>query len=152
MSIFRDLAGAEISLESVRDLISVDHDYEVFIGTDSQIHRKIKKVIYVTCIVLHKKGKGGRIFLAKEAERYANSLKERLQKEVWKSLEVSFELQKILPKNVELVVHIDINPKKKFKSSNYIEEFVGMVVSQGFKCAVKPDAFAAQACANRFTK
>ena len=41
--------------------------------------------------------------MAKEKERYANSLRERLMNEVWRSLETSFELSKLLPKNAELV-------------------------------------------------
>jgi len=152
MLVFKDSCGKQVTHDQIRDLIHQDHDYEVFVGTDSQVHRKIKKVVYVTCIVLYKKGKGGRVFLAKENERYANSLKERLMNEVWRSLQVAFEMQRILPANAELVVHIDVNSKKRFKSADYCQELVSMVTGQGFKCRIKPEAWAAQAVANKFSK
>ena len=151
MRTFKDNTGKEITLQEIVELISENYEYEVFVGSDSQVHSE-QKVIYVTCIVLYKKGKGGRIFTCKDTESHTNSLRERLQKEVWRSLEIAFELRNILPSTVELVVHVDVNTKKNFRSSEYLQEFVGMIMSQGFKCVVKPDAFAAQNCANRGTK
>lgn len=150
--IFKDSYGKNVSLRDIVGLTTADHEYEIFVGTDSQVHRKIKRVIYVTCVVLYKKGKGGRIFMAREAQRYANSLRERLMNEVFRSLGVSFELKDMLPANVELTVHVDVNPRKKFKSGEYSQELVSMVVGQGFKCEIKPNAFAAQNCANKGTK
>jgi uncharacterized protein len=152
MLTFKDSDGKDITLEEINALISSDHEYEVFVGSDSQCHKKAKGVIYVTCIVLYKKGKGGRIFLAKDKEKYANSLKDRLQKEVWRSLEVAFELKKILPSNVDITVHVDVNKDKKYKSADFGQEFISTVVSQGFKCQIKPDAWAAQTVANKSTK
>ena len=152
MLTFKTSEGKDVTFEDIGALISNEHDYEVFVGTDSQIHRKFKKVVYVTCIVLYKKQKGGRIFLHKETERYANSLKERLQKEVWKSLEVAFDLKKILPSNVDIIVHVDVNSNKKYKSADYCQEFISTIVSQGFKCVIKPDAFAAQNVADKYSK
>lgn len=90
--------------------------------------------------------------MAKSKERYAESLRQRLMNETWKSLETSFELQTLLPKNVEIIIHADVNKKKKWKSGQYMEELVGMVVGQGFKVAVKPDAWAAQHVADKFSR
>lgn len=149
---FKDSKGRVVSFEDIRSLIQEDYDYEVFVGTDSQVHKKIKKVLYATCIVLYKKGKGGKVFVAKERERYADSLRQRLMNEVWRSLEVSFQLTEILPPNVEIVVHIDVNPDKKWKSARHYEELVGMVVGQGYKYRTKPIAWAAQCVADKFSK
>ena len=152
MSNFKDMKGNDISFEDVGKFIEKGHKYEVYVGTDSQVHKKIKKVIYASCIVVYKKGKGGRVFVSREKERYANSLRQRLMNETWRSLEIALELQKILPKDVELVVHVDVNKNKKWKSSKYVEELVGMIVGQGLKVVVKPDAWAAQHCADKFSR
>jgi len=150
--IFRDSQNKPISLVDIVSMMVRDFEYEIFVGTDSQVHKKKKCVIYATCIVLYKKGKGGRVFVAKEARPYANSLKERLMNEVWKSLEVSWELSQILPKDVELTVHVDVNKSFKYKSGNYHQELVSLVTGQGFQCRIKPYAWAAQSIANHFTK
>ena len=152
MMIFKDAYGKIVTLQEIVNLVENDHEYDVFVGSDSQVFKKKKCVTYVTCIVLYKRGKGGRIFMSRDYEKYANSLKERLAKEVFRSLQVAFELKEILPFNVELTIHIDVNPKKKFKSGEYAQEFISMIVGQGFKCVIKPDAFAAQNCANKSTK
>jgi len=151
---FKDTKGNVVTFDQIRDTILEDenHEYEIFVGSDSQVHKKIKKVIYSTCIILYKKGKGGRVFICRERERYANSLRERLMKETWRSIEAAFELKEIMPSWIELVVHVDVNKKKKWKSSQYLEELVGMVVGQGFKFAVKPTAWAAQSVADKFAR
>ena len=149
---FKDSRGVLTSYQDIIDLVKKDYNYEVFIGSDSQAHRKLKRVVYVTCIVLYCKGKGGRVFMARENKRYANSLRERLMNETWRSLEVAFVLSELLPDNVELVIHVDVNKNKKYKSSKHYQELVGMVTGQGFECRIKPHAWAAQAVADKFSK
>lgn len=152
MKQFRNIQQEKVSLEDIKSLIESDFEYEVYIGTDSQVHKKIRKVIYATCIILYRKGKGGKVFIAREKERYAESLRQRLMNETWRSLETSFEFQKFLPANVEIIIHVDVNKNRKFKSASYMEELVGMVVGQGFKVVVKPDAWAAQHVADKFSR
>jgi predicted RNase H-related nuclease YkuK (DUF458 family) len=149
---FKDANGESVSFEDICNFINSDYEYEVFIGTDSQVHKDIKKVLYATCIVLYKKGKGGRIFISRDPARLTASLRQRLMNETWRSLEVAFVLSKHLPPNAELIIHIDVNKKKKYKSSNYYQELVGMVTGQGFKCKIKPEAWAAQSVADKFSK
>jgi predicted RNase H-related nuclease YkuK (DUF458 family) len=149
---FKDVNGKSVSYRDIINLVKENYNYEVFVGSDSQVHRKIKKVVYVTCIVLYQKGKGGRVFVARERERYADSLRQRLMNETYRSLQVAFDLNDLLPDNVELVIHIDVNKKRKYKSSKYRQELVGMVTGQGFECRVKPYAWAAQGVADKFSK
>ena len=149
---FKDINGQIVTFEEIVGLINNQYDYEVFVGSDSQCHISKQIVIYATCIVIHKKGKGGRIFTARESKPFSNSLKERLMNEVWRSLEVSFKLSEILPVNVELTIHIDVNKSEKYKSGNYTQELVSIVTGQGYKVKVKPDAVAAQSVADRSTK
>jgi len=149
---FRNAQDIVVTLDEIVALLEIGYDYTVYVGTDSQVNRKKKCVDFASCVVLHKKGKGGKIFIARSSEPLANSLKERLMKEVWKSMEVGFELSQILPENAEIVIHVDVNHSSKFKSGNYNQELVSLVTGQGFKCRIKPEAWCAQSVADRFAK
>lgn len=149
---FKNSKGEIVPLTDIVSLITDDYEYQVFVGTDSQVHKKKKCVVYATCVVLYKKGKGGRVFVSKDPMPYANSLRERLTNEVWRSLSVSFELSQMLPSNVEIVIHVDVNKSLKYKSGNYHQELVSLVTGQGYKCRIKPYAWAAQCIADHFTK
>lgn len=148
---FRDTSGSVYSYEDIPKLLEPGSKYEIYVGTDSKVKKSDKKVIYATCIVLYRKGKGGKILLSKEKTSLPDSLRQRLSMEVWRSLETSMELTKLIP-DAEITVHVDVNKSQKFKSGDYCQELVSMVVGQGFKCVVKPDAFAAQSVADRFSK
>ncbi len=150
---FKNSDGHPIDLKNeILSFIEQDHTYQIWLGTDSQVHRSEKEVVYATVVVLYKQGKGGRFFLRRHKGEILRSLRERLMRETWTSIEVGLELMTFLPQNVDLQIHIDSNHSKKWKSGNYTEELVGMVVSQGVKCRIKPEAWAAQTIANKFTK
>lgn len=149
---FKDSENNVVELEDIPSFISNNRsEYEIYIGTDSKVKKKDKRVIYATCIILYKKGRGGKILIAKERKQLPNSLRERLAIEVWKSIETSIALSKYLP-GVQIVVHVDVNQSQKYKSGDFCQELVSMVVGQGFKCVVKPDAWAAQSVADKFSK
>ena len=149
--IFKDSKGNIVPLIDIPVWLESGCEYQVFVGTDSQVNKKKKCVVYATCIVLYKKGKGGRVLVARDYMPYASSLRERLTNEVWRSLTVSFELSRIIP-NTEIVIHIDSNSSKKFKSGQYTSDLVSLVTGQGFKCRIKPDSWAACHVADFFTK
>lgn len=149
---FKDPEGKLVELKDIPDILGLNRsEYEVYIGTDSKVKKKDKKVVYASCVVLYRKGRGGKILLSKEKKPLPGSLRERLAHEVWKSIEISIELSRILP-DVKIVVHVDVNQSPKFKSGDFCQELVSMVVGQGFKCVVKPDAWAAQSVADKFSK
>jgi predicted RNase H-related nuclease YkuK (DUF458 family) len=148
---FKDYNGKPIELNEIVLLINPNENYNIYIGTDSQIHSQ-KKVIYATCIVLHKKGKGGRIFISKKKTKPPNSLGERLMQETWRSLKTAFSLLDLVPKNIEIIIHLDVNPDGRHPSGEFCQRLVGMVTGQGFKCFVKPDASVAQTVADKFSK
>jgi predicted RNase H-related nuclease YkuK (DUF458 family) len=149
---FKDAQNNLVRLEDIHTFMTdKKSEYEIYVGTDSKVKKKDKKVIYATCIVIYKKGKGGKILISKERKNLPNSLRERLAIEVWRSIEISMELNKVLP-DVQIVVHVDVNQSPKFKSGDFCQELVSMVVGQGFKCLVKPEAWAAQSVADKFSK
>jgi predicted RNase H-related nuclease YkuK (DUF458 family) len=122
----------------------------VYIGTDSQ--QDGQKTQFVTVIVIHTPGKGGRAFYTKETVPRIKSLRERLLKEVWMSVELALEISPMLTETSDLQVHVDANPNTSFKSSQYVKELAAMVVSQGFQVMLKPEAWAAMHVADHVVK
>ena len=150
---FTNTTGQEFTLKDICSLIESSHDYNLYVGTDSQVHKKKRrKVKYVTCIVLHKSNSGGRIFINSAFEPPVQSLQQRLSHEVYRSVQLCFMLQEMLPSNVEIIVDVDLNKNQPHKSANYVHQLVGMVTGQGFKCRAKPDAWAASSVADRYSK
>lgn len=148
---FKNGKGEIISLDkAITAVIEKDNEYEIWVGTDSQVHDR--RVCYATVVVLYKKGKGGRVFVEREWEGFSYTLVQRLTNEVVRSIKVGYELLEFLPTNSELVIHIDSNPSKAHKSGNYTQALVGMVMAEGFKYRIKPEAWAAQSAADHFTK
>jgi len=128
----------------------IDDERELHIGSDSQQAGQFTE--FVTVIVVLHKGKGGRAFYVRERTPRVASLRERLMKEVWMSVNVGLELNAHIPATVGLTVHIDANPNLKFKSSRHVKELTSMVVSQGFKTLLKPDAWCASHTADHVVK
>lgn len=152
--IYKNYQGAEIDLKKeILEMISDGSVHQIYIGTDSQIVKKEKIVKYASVVVIHKKGKGGRVFIKRIKDPFVDiKLRQRLNQEAWYSLETAFFLTSFLPKEVEIVVHVDLNKSKKYKSAAYVQEIVGLISGQGFKVEVKPDSWCASSVADKFTK
>lgn len=132
---------------------------EVIIACDSQ--QVGQHTEYVTVVVVHRTGltggKGGRVFFCRERVPRVKELRERLWKEAWRSVELAMELTatpdvgEVYPIEIS-AIHIDANVDPKHKSSKYVEELVGLVMGQGFRAVVKPEAFAASHAADHAVK
>lgn len=118
---------------------------EVHIGTDSLQTGKFTQ--FVTVAVIHTPGKGGRVAYTREVLPRIKSLRERLMKEVWRSVEVGMQLG-----DMDITVHVDANPEEQHMSSKYVQELVGLVVGQGFKHKIKPDSWAASHAADHVVR
>lgn len=116
------------------------------IGTDSLQTGRYTQ--FVTVVVILNPPKGGRVAYMREVQPRIDSLRERLNKEVWKSIEIAMNVSD----TIDLTVHIDANPDKRYKSSRYVEELVGLVVGQGFKALWKPDSWAATHAADHIVR
>lgn len=136
-------------LKELKELFG-SRDRDVHIGTDSQNVRKVTE--YITVIVVLDPGKGGRAFYCREKMPRIRSLRERLMREVWMSVELGMELNSYIPETSDLTIHIDANPDVRFKSSEVVKEMVGLVVGQGFKHVLKPDSWAASHAADHVIK
>jgi len=140
----------EEPIPSIRDFVrdASREGQAVHIGTDSQQAGRLTR--FVTVVVILTPRRGGRVAYVRESVRRIASLRERLLREVWRSVSLGIELEAVVPG--ELTVHIDANPVVTHKSSAHVQELVGLVVGQGFKAAIKPEAWAATHCADRVVR
>lgn len=118
----------------------------IHIGTDSLQTGRYTQ--FVTVVVILNPPKGGRVAYMREVQPRISSLRERLNKEVWKSIDLAMQM----PESPEMTIHIDANPNEKFMSSKYLQELVGLVVGQGFKALWKPDSWAATHAADHIVR
>lgn len=120
----------------------------VHVGTDSLQSGRFTQ--FVTVVVILTPRKGGRVAYRREVVPRIASLRERLLKEVWKSVDLGLQFSPIV--KGELSVHIDANPVVTHKSSAYVQELVGLVVGQGFKALIKPESWAASHAADHVVR
>ena len=124
------------------------HDLKVCIGTDSQVKGPVTE--FATVIVFIRKGKGGFMYILPEWTTQRMSVKERMLREVAKSVEISYQLCRIFTLyGVDMEVHADINTNPNFKSNDALKEAMGYIMGMGFAFKAKPHAFASSSCANK---
>ena len=140
----------EVGIPDIREFVqeAAANGQAVHVGTDSLQTGRLTQ--FVTVVVVLTPSKGGRVAYSREVVPRIGSLRERLLKEVWRSVELGLQLTDVVPG--PLTVHIDANPVVKHKSSAYVQELVGLVVGQGFKAAIKPDSWAASHAADHVVR
>lgn len=156
---WKTMLGDEVpDMRAQLEELMLEGGKDVHVGTDSQqngLHTD-----YVTVIVVLTPSKGGRAFYTKQRVTRIRELRERLTKEAWMSTELAMELSGTsdigdgrsimhsdrMPNG--LSVHLDLNPDARHRSSQYVQELVGLVVGQGFRCLLKPDSWAASHAAD----
>lgn len=152
------LGQEEVIAEIVR-FIREDSDalYNLAIGTDS--HGKEdqgpRSVEFVTALVIHRKGYGGRYFWQKKTVDKVATLRDRIYMETM--LSVNFA-QHFIPdlkmaltngEKYDLEIHIDVGEKGETRVM--IKEVVGIVVGNGFTAKTKPDSYGASIVADKHT-
>lgn len=124
--------------------------YNVVVGTDSQNH---KDTDFISVIVVHRIGKGGRYFWRHIRENRKSTLRERIYREATLSLELAEDLIKLLKKDdtfrYNLEIHVDIG--EGGPTREMINEVVGMIRGSGFAVKTKPEAYGASVIADRYT-
>lgn len=132
--------------------------YNLVIGTDSQ-ERKINghsEVDFVTAVVAHRRGHGGRYFWQKVKKNKIHNLRQKIYTETLLSLELA---QVLVPQvkeklngqvsKYDLEIHIDVG--EKGPTREMIKEVVGMVTGNGFCAKTKPDSYGAYTVADKHT-
>lgn len=154
-------------LEKVFDEeIEKGYEIKVCIGTDSK--RRGVGYQFATAIVIALsenigkdkfgrdifKGRGGMVigatYFDANQKKGKEGVKERMMKEVSKTIEIACEISPLLDLyDIKLEVHADINPDVKFDSNKALSEAVGYMLGMGYDFKVKPDAWAASKGADK---
>lgn len=152
--------------------------YQVIIGSDSRTNNleNTHKVDFITAIVIHRLGMGGRYFWRKETKDNIYTLRQKIYEETNLSLATAQKLLNSLnnylqnEKNnsrpsrqkksgrpgsnnampqYELEIHVDIG--QDGPTREMIKEIVGMVNGFGFHARTKPESYAASKVADKYT-
>jgi len=122
--------------------------YKIIIGTDSS--GRGKKTDFVTALVVHRIGHGGRYFWKRVYNYKKIVLRQRIYEEVALSLELAQKLIKNLnPEQIQqnLEIHVDVG--KNGETRAMIKEIVGMVRGSGFNVKTKPESYGASIVADK---
>ena len=140
-------------VEEIRKFMNGDPNrcYKIIIGSDSE-HLQDRTADFVTAIVVHRVGNGGRYFWRRvaSATKY-HTLRDRITNEVLLSLSIARELLEevkrcSLPK-FDFKIHVDVGENGATKA--IIQELVGMIRANNFEVRTKPDSYAASKVADR---
>ncbi len=104
--------------------------YSLIVGTDSQLK---DETCFVTALIVHRHGKGGRFFYTRRYESYTRSLRQRIFYEASLSLSVASRLTEKLAdsgQELNLEIHLDVGSNGATKT--LVKEVVGMVNGSGF--------------------
>jgi hypothetical protein len=147
-----EMTFSEVVEDLVSDMGAHSKDrFEILIGTDSSTSQR--HVDFVSAIVLHKIGRGGRYFWTRHRERRIESLRQRIWREAWLSFELAQELIGKLSDTTllqfDLEIHVDVG--RHGRTREMIDEVVGMIIANGFAVRIKPEAYAASSVADKHT-
>lgn len=135
--------------------------YKIIIGSDSEGHNG-SSVDFVTAVVVHRVGNGGRYFWRRTELGKFHTLRDRIIQEVMLSLEIAKDILSDL-KNFgpdfsfspqggpapgwDFEIHVDVgtNGETKF----VIQEVLGMIRAYNFEARTKPESYAASKVADR---
>lgn len=131
-----------------------EYPYKLMVGSDSQ--RQGMETVYITVVVLHRVGRGGKMFYFKNVLPHRNriDLSVRITQEttytveILKKIENSILVSKVGREN--LSAHVDASTTGT--SKKIVNACVGLITGLGFKCEHKPDAWVASHVADKFTK
>lgn len=124
--------------------------YQLIVGTDSHTRHD---TVFVTAIIIHRRGKGGRYFFHRSRRRAIKSLRQKIFYETTMSLNVAAQLVESLQNSgveIDVDIHLDVGPIGDTK--DLIREIVGMVSGNGYRATIKPYSFGASKVADRYTK
>ena len=125
--------------------------YNLIIGTDSFLN---SETLFVSAVIVHRVGHGGRYFYTKTRRRKMESIRQRIFYEATMSIELAHEIRTKLNDNgfvsLPLQIHLDIGDNGDTKE--IVREVVGMVTGSGYAAVTKPDSYGASKVADRHSK
>jgi hypothetical protein len=128
----------------------VKRQYKIIIGSDSQ-RLEDKSADFVTAIVVHRVGNGGRYFWRRYSLGKFHTLRDRIITEALNSIEVAKEvlitLKEFETPTFSFEIHVDVGENGPTK--DVIQEVVGMIRANNFEVKTKPFSYAASKVADR---
>lgn len=153
---FNTAYGLKLNIENVvAEIISFmkddgESDYKIIVGSDSE-RRENNSADFVTAIIVHRVGNGGRYFWRRLELGKIYDLRGRIIQEVLLSLDGAKEILAALKSfnapYFDFEIHVDIGENGETKSM--INEVMGMVRAHNFEARTKPDSYAASKVADR---
>ena len=155
--LFKNSFGMQLTISSVvKEIINFieanpQAAYKVIIGTDSEA-QATKSADFVTAIVVHRLGNGGRYFWRRIELGKFHTLRDRIIQEVMLSLDIAKELLQTLRAEANTLkwdfeIHADIGENGPTKV--LIQEVVGMIRANNYEAKTKPESYAASKVADR---
>jgi len=151
------LAVRDVIAEIVRFMTEApERHYKITVGTDS-LRLADQTADFVTAIVVHRVGNGGRYFWRRVKLGKFHTLRDRIIREVLISLDfgkaVLAELQRVEAEGGKLPewdfeIHADVGEHGPTKA--LIQEVVGMIRGMNFEPITKPGSYAASTVADRY--
>lgn len=133
-----------------------DSDFSYVVATDSQVHKIRRKpiwyTVYVSVVMAHREGKGGKLWILKEKVDGKIDILKRLMKETEMSIELMSKISesKLKDRLDKFSVHIDVGHEGKSKS--IVDACLGWVIGMGFNAEIKPESIGAYTVADHYSK
>ncbi len=144
---FKDVVGEIISM--LRD--HPKSEFDIVVGSDSHASSEDREVDFVSAIVVHHVGKGGRYFWKQKKVEGIYTLRDKIYKEALLSFDLAKDLMEELEERVyldyNLEIHVDAGQKGDTKE--IIDEVVGMIMGTGFQVRTKPESYGASTVADK---
>ena len=159
--LFNDSFGSKLNpaqvVQQIVDFMRAEPErkYNVTVGTDSE-RLATGKADFVSAIVVHRVGNGGRYFWRHVSLGKFHTLRDRIIKEVLLSLDLGKEILLELERQAEsgapklqwaFEIHADVGEVGETKVM--IQEVVGMIRAHNFAVKTKPGSYAASNVADR---
>ena len=153
--LFNSSLGVKLSIEQIVREINVfmkvdpKRNYKISIGTDSE-GLASAQADFVTAVVVHRVGNGGRYFWRRIEMGKFHTLRDRIIREVIFSLDLAKEILSELKKlevKFDFEIHADIGENGNTKVM--LQEVVGMIRAYNFEPMTKPGSYAASSGADR---
>lgn len=148
----------------IKEEFNLKHQLSVSVGTDSQRSGRGYKFATVILITVREDigggvtvGRGGKIISATYQMNVFNKNKEgvneRMLMEVSKSIEVAYEIANLLDSyGIKMEIHADINTDPRWESNKALSQAIGYILGMGYEFKVKPQAWAATYCGDKYAK
>ncbi len=148
-------SGKPASLEDIfhETLKHSENSGGIYVGCDSQICRDQCTFSTVICFHGADNQQGGNYFFKRENHKRMSypTMLTRLLKEVEFSIEIGYKILDFNP-SANIEIHIDANSKRDQPTGKFADMLMGYAKGAGFRCKIKPDAWASNSIADKHSK